>query len=465
MIHARRAFVVDDPYRGDIVAEVPLFDEARAHSIVERAAAAQRDWARRPLEERIAVCHAFVAALDRRSDDVARDITLQMGKPLAQARAEVATCLDRARTLIELAPGALAEERLPAREGLWRRITHEPVGVVLVIAAWNYPLLVAIGPVMASLLAGNAVVLKHAPRTPLCAEHFAQAFAEAGAPLDLVAPLHVDHRVAAQVIEHPAIGFVSFTGSVSGGRQVLLEVASRRFVGVGLELGGNDAAYVAEDADLSVAAAGLVEGATWNAGQSCCAVERVFVHRSLYDSFVEATVRLARELVPGDPLDEGTTLGPMAQPDAPARLRMLVDEARAAGGSLLCGGASIQPGGRGRFFAPTVIADVPAGCSLMRQEVFGPILAIAPVGGDEEALRRMNDGPYGLTASLWTTNRARAERMGARLDVGTVYMNRCDFLDPSLPWSGRRQSGRGISLSHLGFLPVTRPKSWNFLSG
>ncbi len=462
MINQRGVFRIDDPFRGDVVAEVPLLDAAQAHSAVERAAAAQRGWARRSLEERIAVCQGFVGALERRTEAVARDISRQMGKPLAQARAEVGTCLDRVRSLIAQAPRALAPEALQEKAGFTRRITHEPVGVVLVIAAWNYPLLVPVNAVVAAVLAGNAVLLKHAPRTPLCAEAFAAAFCEAGAPPDLVVPLHVDHDVVAQVAEHPAVGYVSFTGSVRGGRQVYAAVAQRRFVEVGLELGGKDAAYVAPDADLGAAVENLVDGAMYNAGQSCCSIERIYVHRSLYDRFVEQAVRVVRGYRLGDPLDEATTMGPMALPGAPAALAEQVADARERGGAVLCGGEPLQVEGRGRFFAPTVVADAPQDSALMQEESFGPVVGIAPVDSDEEAVKRMNDSRYGLTASVWSTDPALAERLGAQLEAGTIFLNRCDFLDPELAWSGWKESGRGVSLSRFGFLPVTRRKSWHF---
>lgn len=456
------AFRVDDPFRGDVIAEVPLLDAARAHSAVERASAAQRTWARRSLDERVAVVQAFVAALERRSDVVARDISMQMGKPIVQARAEVATCLDRVRALIALAPGALAAEELPEKPGFRRWISHEPVGVVLVIAAWNYPLLVAVNALAAAVLAGNAVLVKHAARTPLCAEHFAAAFVEAGAPADLVAPLHTSHEVVARVIDHPAVGYVSFTGSVRGGRELYGTVAARRFVEVGLELGGKDPAYVAADADLGSAVENLVDGAMYNAGQSCCAVERIYVHRSLYDRFVEQAVRLVRAYRLGDPLDEATTMGPMALHDAPSVLAAQVADAQAGGGKVLCGGEPLSVDGRGRFFAPTVVADAPQRSSLMQEESFGPVVGIAPVDSDEEAVRLMNDTRFGLTASIWTSDPARARRLGALVDAGTIFLNRCDYLDPELAWSGWKESGRGVSLSRFGFLPVTRRKSWHF---
>lgn len=459
---ARGVFRVDDPWRGDLVAEVPLLDVAQAHSAVKRAAAAQREWSRVPLDERIALVLRFARALERRREEVAREISRQMGKPIVQARAEVATCVDRTRQLAALAPAALADERVEPLPGIERWISHEPVGVVLVIAAWNYPLLVPVNTVAAAVLAGDAVLIKHAPRTPLCAEAFAAAFREAGAPAALVAPLHVDHEVVAAVVSHPAIGYVAFTGSVPGGRAVYEMVARRRFVEVGLELGGKDAAWVAEDADPIAAAEQLVEGAMYNAGQSCCAVERIFVHRSLYDRFVEHAVRFAASWRLGDPLDEATTMGPMARPEAPGQLAAQVKEARAAGGRVLCGGFPVQVEGRGRFFAPTIVADAPNDCSLMQEESFGPVVGIAALSGDEEAVRHINASRYGLTASVWSRDPERARRIGARIEVGTVFLNRCDYLDPHLAWTGWKESGRGVSLSRFGFLPVTRRKSWHF---
>ncbi len=459
---AGRTIRVDNPFSGEVVAEVPLATEAEANALVSRSAAAQRAWAKAPLAERIALCRAFVAAFEARGEEIARDITLQMGKPIAQSRNEVKGCLFRARHLIELAPDALAPEVLPPLDGFARKITHEPVGVVLDIAAWNYPLLIAVNVVVPAILTGDSVLLKHAARTPLCAEHFARAFADAGAPKDLVLPLHADHATVAQVIRRPEVGYVSFTGSVRGGHEVYRAVAAERFVDAGLELGGKDPAYVAEDADLDHAVENLVDGAFYNAGQSCCGIERIYVHRSHYDAFVNAAVELVRQYRLGDPLDEATTMGPMATPDATSFLSRQVDEAKAKGGKVLCGGKAATVNGKGRFFEPCVVADATHEMSLMVEESFGPVVGIAPVASDDEAVRLMNDSPYGLTACIWTGDPERADRVGAQVSTGTFFMNRCDYLDPALAWTGVRDSGKGVSLSRFGFLPLSQRKSWHY---
>ncbi|MFL5424202.1 MAG: aldehyde dehydrogenase family protein, partial [Myxococcales bacterium] len=259
------------------------------------------------------------------------------------------------------------------------------------------------------------------------------------------------------------IGYVSFTGSVRGGHEVYRAVAASRFIDVGLELGGKDPAYVAPDADLSYAIENLVDGAFYNAGQSCCGIERVYVHASVYDRFLEgALAEMRKQLKMGDPLDAATTLGPMAQPDAPSKLAAQVDEARGKGGRVLCGGKATAVGGKGRFFDPCLVADASHKMhGLMVEESFGPILGVASVADDDEAVRLMNDSPYGLTASIWTRDQERAFRVGSQIETGTFFMNRCDYLDPQLPWTGVKDSGKGNSLSRYGFLSVTRRKSFH----
>src|SRR5437868_9276534 len=269
-----------------------------------------------------------------------------MGRPLAQAKGEVRTRLAPARAMIALAPRALADEPLPDVPGFTRFIRHEPVGVVLDISAWNYPLLITVNVVVPAVLAGDSVLIKHASRTALCGEAFERAFASAGAPEGLVTAVHANHEVCARIIARPEIGFVSFTGSVRGGHDIYREV-SGRFIDAGLELGGKDPAYVAPDADLEHAIANLVDGAFYNAGQSCCGIERIYVHRSLYDRFVEGAVAEVRKLRVGDPLDAATTLGPMAQPGAAEKLEAQAEEARAKGGRVLCGGRPVKVGGKG----------------------------------------------------------------------------------------------------------------------
>jgi acyl-CoA reductase-like NAD-dependent aldehyde dehydrogenase len=363
--------------------------------------------------------------------------------------------------MISIAEACLRDLVLPHKDGFERRIVKEPLGTVLDLPAWNYPLLTAANVVFPAVLAGNAVVLKHSPRSPLAGEHFANAFERAGAPRGLVQALHCDHGTTEAAIADPRVDHVVFTGSVFGGHRIQ-QAAAGRFLHIGLELGGNDPAYVAPDCDLDATVAGIVDGAMYNAGQSCCAVERVYVHRSLYEAFVAAAEPLVRAYVMGDPMAESTTLGPIAQPNHVAELEAEVRDAEAKGARVLVGGKRASVDGRGRFFEATLIRDVEPRARLMQSESFGPILPLAPVDSDEEALRLMNQSALGLTASVWTSDPERALRMARALEYGTVYMNRCDAVDPALPWGGMKDSGRGVSLSALAFDTLTRPKALHF---
>jgi acyl-CoA reductase-like NAD-dependent aldehyde dehydrogenase len=382
-----------------------------------------------------------------------------MGKPIGEARGEVRTCLARATHMVAIAPAALAPETLPAPSGFAFRVEHAPLGVVLDIAAWNYPLLVPVNVVVPALLAGNAVLLKPSPLTPLTGAHFERAFAALPVP-HLVTNLIVTDGDAERLVGDPRIDYVSFTGSVAPGQRVY-RAAATRIVGVGLELGGKDPAYVADDADLDFAVANVVEGACYNAGQSCCAVERVYVHERLYDHFLDGAARALGAYRLGDPLDETTTMGPLARAAQVPVLEAQVADARARGARVRAGGAPVA-GLPGPFFAPTLLADVPNDARVMQEESFGPLLPVARVADDVEAVARMNDSRYGLTASVWTTSAARADRLATALVAGTIFQNRCDFLEPSLPWSGARDSGLGTTLSRWGFLHLTRRKSLHF---
>lgn len=452
---------VDNPYTGDVACSVPLADEAAVNTVLNQARAAAKTARATPLSQRKAWCERMVAAMEAHADAIALDISRMMGKPLAQAKNEVRGMAERARYMISIADTALADLILPHKAGFERRIVKEPLGVVLDLPAWNYPLLTAVNVVVPAVLAGNAVVVKHSPRSPLCGEHFARAFAEADAPPMLVQALHCDHPTSERMMGDARVDHVVFTGSVYGGHR-LVQAAAGRFLHLGMELGGNDPAYVAPDCDFDKTVENVVDGAMYNAGQSCCAVERVYVHRSLYKRFAEACEALVRGYVLGDPMSDKTTLGPIAQPQHPAELEQLVEDARRQGARVVTGGKRTQVDGRGRFFEATLLTDMTDAMKLMQQESFGPLLPLAPVDSDEEALEKMNRSELGLTASVWTKDRERAARFASQLECGTVYMNRCDSVDPALPWTGVKNSGRGHSLSALGFDQLTRPKSLHF---
>ncbi|MBX3189487.1 MAG: aldehyde dehydrogenase family protein [Labilithrix sp.] len=452
---------IDDPFTGETACSVPIADDAAISRTLDQAREAARALRGVSVDERIAICDRALTAFEARAEEIAREITKQMGKPLSQSRGEVMGMAGRWRHMQEIAKASLADVVLPPKDGFERRIAKEPLGVVLDLPAWNYPLLTAVNAVIPAVLAGNAVVVKHSPRTPLCGEHFARAFESSGGPANVVQWLFVDYETTEKIVGDARVDHVLFTGSVLGGHRI--QAAARdRFMHVGLELGGNDPAYVAADADLDKTVENVVDGAIYNAGQSCCAVERVYVHASMYEKFLAAAEPLVRAYAIGDPTSDATTLGPIAQPWHVKELSDFIADAKAKGAKVIAGGEPASVSGKGRFFQATLLRDVPQGAALMQKESFGPILAVAPVASDEEALARMNDSRLGLTASVWTADRDRADRLARQLDYGTVYMNRCDALDPALPWTGAKDSGRGVTLSALGFDALTRPKAIHF---
>jgi acyl-CoA reductase-like NAD-dependent aldehyde dehydrogenase len=432
--------------------------ESELESILSRMRKAQQQWRDVPVQQRVEICRQFVSVFRSMKEAVALDITRQMGKPIGQSRREVDTMLDRAETMVRLAPGSLQDDILPPKEGFRRFIRHEPLGIVLDIPAWNYPLLIAVNVIVPALLAGNGVLIKHARLTPLCGDAFVDAFRKTSLPADLVASVHVSHATIRKLIEARAVDFIAFTGSVEGGRQVYQE-ASSQLLDMGLELGGKDPAFVREDANFAFTVENLVDGAFYNAGQSCCAVERIYVMRRLFSRFVEAYVAEVEKYKLGCPEDESTTVGPLAQRKTVELMEFQVGQAVARGAKVLTGGHRLP--GPGYYFQPTVLVEVDHSMSVMMQESFGPVIGIMPVDSEDEAIRLMNDSPYGLTASIWAEDITRGESLAHRTAAGTVYVNRCDFLDPELPWVGIKDSGHGCTLSHLGFLYLTRPKSFH----
>ena len=430
--------------------------------LLTKAAAAQKGWAATPLDERRAIVTRFIEAMNASADAIGEELTWQMGRPIRYTPNEIRRGFtDRARFGVEAAPGALADIAVAPIAGFNRFIRKDPVGIVLTVAPWNYPYLAAVNSVVPALLAGNAVILKHSSQTPLCAERIADGFKTAGLPDGVFNVLHASHADVEKIIGSGRIGFVSFTGPVAGGKQIQA-AATGVFIGMNLELGGKDPAYVREDANLADAIENLVDGSMFNSGQCCCGIERIYVHQSVYDKFVEGAVALTRTYKLDNPLDPSTTLGPMVKTSAAEFVRAQIAEAIAQGAH-----AHIDPREFARdaagtpYLAPQILTNVNHGMRVMMEETFGPVVGIMPVANDEEAIRLMNDSPYGLTAGVWTTNEEAALRIGARIETGTLFMNRCDYLDPALAWTGVKDTGRGCSLSVLGFDALTRPKSYH----
>ncbi|MEM9457702.1 MAG: aldehyde dehydrogenase family protein [Myxococcota bacterium] len=437
--------------------------EAEALTRLDQASDVQRQWSQVPLERRIEVCREMLTRYAEFEEQYAEQLTRMMGKPLAHARGEFRGPMrERTLALCDMAAQALADHVLPDRPDFRRFIRREPVGTVLDIAAWNYPLLIPINVVVPAVLGGNAVVIKHAPQTALVADQLEHAFGAAGAPRGLVQALPVDHVVVAELIARRRFGFVAFTGSVRGGHEVYRTVARENFVGVGLELGGKDPALVLPDCDLDHTIESLVDGAFFNAGQSCCGIERIYVHEEIYERFVESYVAKTRQYVVGNPLEATTTLGPVVNPAAAERIRGHIEQALSRGAQALTSDRDFAVPDLGScYVAPHVLVNVDHDMLVMREETFGPVVGIMKVADVEQGVHLANDSSYGLTASVWTQDVDRGLALMERLEAGTVYLNRCDYLDPGLAWTGVKDSGHGASLSTLGFLSVTRPKSYH----
>jgi len=449
------------PVDGRVYVERELASGSEIEAALARAVLAQRAWRSVPLYERIGQCKRLVEAMLADAQAIAEEISWQIGRPLRDSPGELRGFADRSRYMLEVAPEALADVEVGEKAGFHRFIRHEPLGVVLVLAPWNYPYLTSVNAVLPALVAGNSVLLKHSDQTPLCAERYSAAARAIGLPEGLLQHLCCTHEDVARLVEDPRVGFVAFTGSVGGGHAVA-RAAAARFVGVGLELGGKDPAYVRADADLDLTVPNLVEGVCYNSGQSCCAVERIYVHEKLHAEVVERYADLARKYVLGNPLDQTTTLGPLVRTRAADLARSKIAEAKAQGARTLIDEASFPASKPGTpYLAPQVLIGVSHGMRLMREETFAPVVGIMSVSGDDEAVRLMNDSDYGLTASIWTRDEQAALALGDRLETGTVFMNRCDYLDPALAWTGVKDSGRGCTLSKLGYGYLTRPKSFH----
>lgn len=455
------SFSTISPIDGSVYVERNYATADEIEASLASAKKAQQDWKKVPLAERKALCSKAIDAFVAKKETIAEEICRQMGRPIRFAAGEVAGMEDRARTMIRLADQGLAPVRLDEKPGFQRWIQRDPVGVVFVIAPWNYPYLTAINAVLPAILAGNSVIIKHSAQTPLCAERLVEAFKEGGLPEGVFQYLHLTHAATEAIIQDVRVNYVAFTGSVPGGAMVE-KAAIGRFIGTGLELGGKDPAYVRSDAKLSHAVDTVMDGAFFNSGQSCCGIERVYVHEDIYDDFLRQAVDWVKALNLGRSDNPETTLGPLVRANAADFVRDQIKEAISQGAVALIAPEDFpadEPGSP--YLAPQILTEVNHLMRVMTEESFGPVVGIQKVRSDEEAVKLMNDSQFGLTAAIFTTDIETGIELGQQIETGTFFINRCDYLDPELAWAGVKNSGHGCTLSVIGYQAVTRPKSFH----
>jgi acyl-CoA reductase-like NAD-dependent aldehyde dehydrogenase len=449
------------PVDGRVYASRPVASRKQIAAALAAARAAQDKWKRLPVADRAAYCSAAVDAMLAMKDEIVPELAWQMGRPVRYGAGELRGFEERARYMIAIADQALSTIDPGPKEGFLRYVRREPLGVVFTIAPWNYPYLTAVNSIIPALMAGNAVVLKHAASTLLVAERFQAAFDRAQLPKGVFQHLVLTHRQTADIISGGLANMVCFTGSVAGGR-AMEQASAGRFMNMGLELGGKDPAYVRFDANMAHAVENLVDGAFFNSGQSCCGIERIYVHKKVWGDFLDGFVELTKKYVLGSPLDEATTLGPMVKAEAAAFVRKQISSAVRAGAKAHIDARAFALDKAGTpYMAPQVLTSVTHRMSVMKDESFGPVVGIMKVGDDHEALELMNDSPYGLTAAIWTQDVGAVQAIGNEIATGTVFMNRCDYLDPALTWTGVKDTGRGATLSRVGYEALTRPKSYH----
>ncbi len=445
------------PIDGSVYLTREVLSRDAAFDAAKRAKAAQADWAARPVSERIALVRKAGQIIGQQKDRMATELAHQMGRPVRYG-GEYGGFDERLSYMAEVAEDALAPMQIEDSDAFRRVIKRVPWGVVLVVAPWNYPYMTAINTVAPALIAGNTVILKHAGQTLAVGDHLAEAFQTAGVPEDVFQNLVLDHDTTSALLSERAVDFVNFTGSVGGG-QAMERAAAGTFIPVSTELGGKDPGYVRADANIDAAVDTLLDGAMFNAGQCCCGIERIYVHESLFDQFVEKAVAWVNAQKLGNPLDTDTTMGPMANARFADEVRAQIAEALADGAKAHIDTMPADDGGA--YLTPQILTNVTHNMRVMRDESFGPVVGIMPVKDDDEAIALMNDSRFGLTASIWSADTATAEALGDRIETGTVFLNRCDYLDPALCWTGCKDTGRGQGLSKLAYQALTRPKSYH----
>ncbi len=448
---------IHNPATGALLAELPADDAASVAAKATAARAAQPAWAALPMAERLAPIQRLRAAVLAEAEALATTLTHEVGKPIAQSRNEINGLLPRIDFFLERAEGAVRDEHVFDGGDVHEQISHLPLGVVANISAWNYPYFVGCNVIVPALLTGNAVLYKPSEYATLTGLHITRLLHAAGVPAEVMQCLVGAGEVGNALLAQRVDG-VFFTGSHATGMRISAALAGR-LVKLQLELGGKDPSYVRADADPAAAAASLADGAMYNTGQSCCSVERIYVHEAIFDAFVEHFLAAVASFQLGDPMDESTYIGAITRAPQLDVLDAQVADALARGATLRCGGKRLA--GPGNHYAPTVLTEVNHTMTLMREESFGPVIGIQKVSGDDEAVALMNDTRYGLTAGIYTRDEARARELLAQVDAGSVYWNCCDRVSPRLPWSGRRDSGIGLTLSIEGIRTFTRPKAWH----
>jgi acyl-CoA reductase-like NAD-dependent aldehyde dehydrogenase len=447
------------PVDGSVYAKRPVLSKLEAVEVITSSHLAGRAWRSKPLDERVSRVMAFVSKLVEDPNAAAEQMSWMMGRPKNQF-GEFQGCVDRATYMASIAEQGLAPHIVEDSKDFERRIEREPHGVVFVVAPWNYPYLTSINTIVPALIAGNTVVMKHAAQTLLVGEHMKKAADAVDIPAGVLQNVFLDHATTSELISENYFDFINFTGSVGGG-QAMERASAGTFTGVGTELGGKDPAYVMQDADIESAATSLMDGAFYNSGQCCCGIERIYVHETVYDAFVSRAVSIVSQLKLGNPFDPNVTIGPMANRRFAAEVRGQIAEAIDLGAIAQIPSELFPEDDGGAYLAPQILTNVNHDMRVMREESFGPVVGIMSVSGDKEAIRLMNDSEFGLTASLWTNDTDRAARLGREIETGTVFMNRCDYLDPAICWTGCKNTGRGGTLSFIGYQNLTRPKSYH----
>lgn len=451
--------VCKNPFNNEVIGEFDYDTFEQAKAKVQTLTKNQVWWSEQSLAKRLSAVKEALQYFEKNREKVATDICEQMGRPLHQSRGELNGFFERANYLCSIAESTLRPDQFTDKPGFDRSIEHTPLGLIFVISAWNYPLLITVNSVVPALISGNTVLLKHSSLTPKIGKHFENAFGNLLGK-QVLSQVIVDHENTGRIIEELSINHVVFTGSVAGGHSILKHT-SKKFMQPALELGGKDGAYVHKDANIQQAVDTIVDGAMFNSGQSCCGIERVYVHEDVYDDFVKRSQKLIESYRLGDPKNESTSLGPVAQPKSANHMKKQVDDAVKAGAKILSGG-KIETINKGTFFQPTLLVDVKNDMQVMQEENFGPIMPVMAVKNVEEGIEKVNDSHYGLTAAIFTKDQGVARKFAEKANVGTVFMNRCDYLDPALPWTGVGDSGVGSALSKYGFYNVTRRKGLHF---